>query len=154
MHFVSSNREWTVVAAIASVAPTFSTENVGLRVASNSPLRLRSSVPSSVRATPDSLLRSLLARGVRAIARIFWSLTVVGRRESSWIPTTSSTARKNWASQGQTVKTHSDERSKLYLRCLPRLLGVLRESARNSQVRVTRGVPLAVRNPEGTSIFK
>lgn len=57
------------------------------------------------------------------IARIFWSLTVVGRR-TPWSPRprSRSTARKNWANQGQIVKTHSGEWSNYTFGGLLRLL--------------------------------
>ncbi|EGI66479.1 hypothetical protein G5I_04952 [Acromyrmex echinatior] len=42
------------------------------------------------------------------IERIFWSLTVTGR-QALWISRPSRSAKKNWANQGQIIKTPSDE---------------------------------------------
>ncbi|TGZ47588.1 Uncharacterized protein DBV15_03452 [Temnothorax longispinosus] len=73
-------------------------ENVGLRVVKH-PL------------TPID--RAIVGKDSSStIARIFWSLTVVGRR-TPWTlrPQVAlhRAARKNWANQGQIVKTYSDE---------------------------------------------
>lgn len=51
--------------------------------------------------------------------------------------TSRSTAKKNWANQGQFVKTHSDEWSNCTFVGFPRLLSGRSESVRNSYVLVT-----------------
>lgn len=60
-------------------------------------------------------------------------MVVDRRRPASSVDfaTTSRSTRKNWANQGQTIKTHSDKRSNYTFGGLPRVLSERSESAKN-----------------------